>query len=737
MSEADDKFASDAVKRKVNMKKFLMTLALGGFALGASAQYQLNNNDFEGGWEDCIPWTSDNSTNKVGHNPKNWTISNVFAAGLGLNVGKNVEGKNSKSAVSLVNLKKIGNKVPAYLTLGKSWATAKVSGFSPEAGSEDGGTFGGINFTKHPDAISFDYKRDNSNGSEDAMVVAYSWRGTYTQKDVPGNTSLGDPVLVDMTDRDRNILNLPTSKGGAVTKTENAQLVASVQYRIKGSTNGKWVNQVVDLDYGTNGAAAVEKFNVIFSATDYFDRTKIVPKNSLTVDNVVLLYYHALSDLKYDGVTLNGFSEDKLSYDLSDLTYDASKVDYTKKGVAANVKQSYNEGTGVLTITVEGEDFSVNPQSVTTYTVQFAKQANQEVEYKNGLSVNVNGEITAPQLTKYKVITMPNGEISLALNNFKLNIAGEIAPVGNIVLENVTVNGNRYTTNQVIQISAGDDSDYSEEDWIGPDLGDVPVVLDGTLHDGRLDATIDIDMLATPLKQVIKVILAPLYEATPDKALTIPADGLGNVTFNRTFSKGWNTFVAPFPVTKKQLGYEKANTLASISTSAGWLKFEDVADETLEANKPYLLYYSADKTLKEFYYGGEVLSTTGDVKATVAGQGGAKVSMVGNYNPKSSIVVGNYLLTELSGEDVIVKAGSKATVDATKCYFTFENVPNPAALSVKFGGDVTGMGNVVAEETAPRANGVYNLQGVKLSNGSVEGLPAGLYIVNGRKVLVK
>lgn len=712
-------------------------LALGGFALGASAQYQLNNNDFEGGWEDCIPWTSDNSTNKVGHNPKNWTISNVFAAGLGLNVGKNVEGKNSKSAVSLVNLKKIGNKVPAYLTLGKSWATAKVSGFSPEAGSEDGGTFGGINFTKHPDAISFDYKRDNSNGSEDAMVVAYSWRGTYTQKDVPGNTSVGDPVLVDMTDRDRNILNLPTSKGGAVTKTENAQLVASVQYRIKGSTNGKWVNQVVDLDYGTNGAAAVEKFNVIFSATDYFDRTKIVPKNSLTVDNVVLLYYHALSDLKYDGVTLNGFSEDKLSYDLFDLTYDASKVDYTKKGVAANVKQSYNEGTGVLTITVEGEDFSVNPQSVTTYTVQFAKQANQEVEYKNGLSVNVNGEITAPQLTKYKVITMPNGEISLALNNFKLNIAGEIAPVGNIVLENVTVNGNRYTTNQVIQISAGDDSDYSEEDWIGPDLGDVPVVLDGTLHDGRLDATIDIDMLATPLKQVIKVILAPLYEATPDKALTIPADGLGNVTFNRTFSKGWNTFVAPFPVTKKQLGCEKVNTLASISTSAGWLKFDEVADKTLKANVPYLLYYSADQTPVEFYYGGTVLSTTGEVKTTADGQGGAKVSMVGNYKPQSSIVVGNYLLTELSGEDVIVKAGSKATVDATKCYFTFENVPNPAALSVKFGGDVTGMGNVVAEETAPRANGVYNLQGVKLSNGSVEGLPAGLYIVNGRKVLVK
>lgn len=712
-----------------------MTLALGGFALGASAQYQLNNNDFEGGWEDCIPWSSNNSKTTVGHNPKNWTVSNVYAAGLRIIVGKNVEGKNSTSAVFLENLKKVGNnKVPAYLTLGKSWATAKVSGFSPEAGSEDGGTFGGINFTKHPDAISFDYKRDNSKGSEDAMVVAYSWRGTYTQKDVPGNTS-GSPVPVDMIDRDRNILNLPTSKGGAVTKTENAQLVASVQYRIKGSTNGKWVNQVVDLDYGTNGAAAVEKFNVIFSATDYFDRTKIVPKNSLTVDNVVLLYYHALSDLKYDGVTLNGFSEDKLSYNLSDVTYDASKVDYTKKGVAANVKQSYNEGTGVLAITVEGEDVSVNPQSVTTYTVQFAKPANQEVEYKNGLSVNVDGDITAPQLTKYKVITKPNGEISLALNNFKLMIAGEIVPVGNIVLENVTVDGNHYTTNQVIQISVGDDHDYIEEDWIGPGLGDVPVVLDGTLQDGRLDATIDIDMSAT-LGQVIKVILAPLYEATPAKALTIPADGLGNVTFNRTFLKGWNTFVAPFPVTKKQLGYEKANTLASISTSAGWLKFEDVVGETLEANKPYLLYYSADQTPVKFNYGGEVLSTTREVKTTADGQGGAKVSMVGNYTPQFC-VEDNYFLSDVTGKDEIVKAGARSVVDATKCYFTFENVPNPAALSVKFGGDVTGMGNVVAEETAPRANGVYNLQGVKLSNGSVEGLPAGLYIVNGRKVLVK
>ena len=455
----------------------------------------------------------------------------------------------------------------------------------------------------------------------------------------------------------------------------------------------------------------------------------------MLIDDLEYIYYHSLIDLKYDGKTLDGFSENTLNYNLSDVVYDANKLLPTKKGEGATIEKSFNEETGVLTIAVKGDDFSNNPASVTTYTVQFAKQENQEVEYNNGLSVSINGNCTTPQSTTYKVVTKPNGDISLVLKNFMLGSGEDADPVGNIVLDKVTVEGNRYTTNQIVQIQPGDDPEIGEDEWSGPYLGDVPIKLDGTLHDGRLDATLDIDMTASV--GFIKVILAPLYEATPAKALTIPADGLGNVTFNRTFSKGWNTFVAPFPVTKKQLGYEKANTLASISTSAGWLKFEDVADETLEANKPYLLYYSADQTPVEFYYGGEVLSTTGDVKATVAGQGGAKVSMVGNYNPKSSIVVGNYLLTELSGEDVIVKAGSKATVDATKCYFMFENVANPAALSVKFGGDVTGMGNVVAEETAPRANGVYNLQGVKLSNGSVEGLPAGLYIVNGRKVLVK
>lgn len=714
MSEADDKFASDAVKRKVNMKKFLMTLALGGFALGASAQYQVQNSNFEQ-WENV-------SYKKIsGEEPLHW---NSFITGTGglkgmackisqLEHSTDVRpgSKGSFSAkikdydVQIAGVHTAyaqGNMTTGCINMGNTQAS--IYGNEKKKGN--------CNYTKTDD----DNFNQKFSGRPDAMrvwVKFYSSNANYRAK-------VSTNLHTDGYYQDPN--------GGDCS----AKLVAIAENTSIAPTN-KWTELVVPFKYEGTDKTRPAYALVSFS-------TNVTPgagtgSDYMLIDDLEYIYYHSLIDLKYDGKTLDGFSENTLNYNLSDVVYDANKLLPTKKGEGATIKKSFNEETGVLTIAVKGDDFSNNPASVTTYTVQFAKQENQEVEYNNGLSVSINGNCTTPQSTTYKVVTKPNGDISLVLKNFMLGSGEDADPVGNIVLDKVTVEGNRYTTNQIVQIQPGDDPEIGEDEWSGPYLGDVPIKLDGTLHDGRLDATLDIDMTASV--GFIKVILAHLYEATPAKALTIPANGLGNVTFNRTFYKGWNTFVAPFPVTKKQLGYEKANTLASISTSAGWLKFEDVADETLEANKPYLLYYSADKTLKEFYYGGEVLSTTGDVKATVAGQGGAKVSMVGNYNPKSSIVVGNYLLTELSGEDVIVKAGSRATVDATKCYFTFENVPNPAALSVKFGGDVTGMGNVVVEETAPRANGVYNLQGVKLSNGSVEGLPAGLYIVNGRKVLVK
>ena len=370
------------------MKKILTLLMLGGVALAANAQ-QING-DFDGDWKDCVPWTSDGNTTIVSAQPEGWHISNVCVR-KSIAVGSAVKGSNNtRQAVHLTNQSK---KIPAYLTLGTPWATAQVKclWYDVKGNSTDGGTWGGIDFAYHPDAIAYEYKRDNSKGDENATVIAYLWKGTWTQKDVPGNPTWHaawyvNPTYVDMNDRERNVLGMQMqgTLGGEVTHTNDAKLLASLQKYITNSTKGEWVSDTIPFDY-KDMTSGVEKVNVIFSATDYFGgRNSIVDGNSLTVDNVRFIYYHALdtlatTDSEGKAIALNEkFAADRYNYTVNAM-YDANKtkVSYTKKGVAATVDTKYDEATRVFSIIVKGEDYDAvnNPSAISTYTIKYKKPA--------------------------------------------------------------------------------------------------------------------------------------------------------------------------------------------------------------------------------------------------------------------------------------------------------------------------------------------------------------------------
>ena len=108
----------------------------------------------------------------------------------------------------------------------------------------------------------------------------------------------------------------------------------------------------------------------------------------MTIDNVEFIYYHALKSFTYDGVIKN-IAEDQTEIDFSNTTYDANKtLSYIKKGVGATVVKSYNEADATLTIEVQGNDYSSNPNSKTTYTVQFAKPVSTTGKLS---SLTVNG----------------------------------------------------------------------------------------------------------------------------------------------------------------------------------------------------------------------------------------------------------------------------------------------------------------------------------------------------------
>lgn len=321
--------------------------------------------------------------------PDAWCISHVMGMnGLGATVVgakelTNGDEENPDYAVRLTNTPNPfmpTQVVPGYMTLGTSFASASVL----DLNKADGGTFGGVAFTGKPDAIQFDYSRSHTqagdtlyaaeviNSEEPATVVAYLWKGQYKQEAVPGETNFADPSTVTMYGRERNILDIKTTTGGAATKSDDAACIAKVVKSITGNVEGKLETMVVPLDYGKYAGTDVQpdSLNIIFAASDYFgQRSKVGAGNALVVDNVKLLYYHAIKDASYNG---EGFEfGPSHAADFSTEAYVPANLQFTKVGQGATVEQSYNDETGVLTITVKGQDVRFNPESVTVYTIQF------------------------------------------------------------------------------------------------------------------------------------------------------------------------------------------------------------------------------------------------------------------------------------------------------------------------------------------------------------------------------
>ncbi len=432
------------------MKKiYTLIFAISAVNIAASAQ-QLPNGDFEGNWADCTPWTSDNNTRVQGQNPENWCISNVSGmSGIGATtLGTKVEGHNSSSAVNLkqaeTGMGSMKQNVPAYITLGTTWSTSKAS-FGSGISNCDGGAFGGITFTGRPDAISLYYKRARGTNKPDeqSTVVAYIWKGSWVQKDVPGNITMSNAKKVDMTDRDRCVLgySMEGTQGGEVT-SNGGVLVASLIKAIT-QNQSEWTNAIFDFDYKTSDTP--EKINVIISAGDYFGGTAVVGKdNELSVDDVKLVYYSRLSSLSVDGVSVDGFSPDQYEYTLDTTLPEETAISYTLMGSSGTAKAAVtlDKENNKATITVSNEQGTdVDNAESHTYTLNF-KPAEvvvpEGLDFVGTLTVDMGEDEPFVQDGSHVyIVEAGDGEnAKLCLYNFQL---GEI-PVGDIVVD-VNVQG--------------------------------------------------------------------------------------------------------------------------------------------------------------------------------------------------------------------------------------------------------------------------------------------------------
>lgn len=671
------------------MKKYI--LALTAFAIGmlASAQgiYQFTDPSFE-------TWSGNNTPGNE------WrSFESAVDNGLGnffFGIGKSASPKPSKvegtvgiSALKLFSKDVSGKNANGNLTTG----VIAMGSMTPE--SDANYNFSDISaegkhlvFAGTPDKVSF-YAKFKSGGSANA-------RGRFILHDA---INYRDPDVVNGNWVKVNNESLESHRVGEATilvpaTEEWRKFEADFTYYKKKPTT-----QYMLASLTTNPVPGGSKDDEFF------------------IDDIQFTYYSTLKSLSYKGATIN-FSEATTSYDLSSETYDASKLKFKEKGAGATASLSYDNETAIATITVKGNDISVNSANQTVYTIQFAQPAPQEVvtTYKNDLSVRVLGSTNQPAETNINLIES-KGTYSLELKNFVMDGLG----VGNIKVTNLDVADNTYTTSQTITITKGDDP--SINDWMGPGLGEVPVNVVATVNGDQMVAQITIKNFYDFGN--INVTFAPTVTIGANASVSTEA-GVNNVIVNRTFAKGWNTVCLPFDVAVTSLQATKAQEFVSSNGSS--LTFNEVADGVLKANVPYLVFFD-NEVSDPFYYGGKV-EATNPTPVTYNG-----FTFVGNYEASKSM---NGLYGVASEGDVqkIMLGTASSTLPATCAYFATKNL-NANGLRICFdGGEVTGI-NQVNGAQAQSAGAVYNLQGIKVSNRGTNNLPAGLYIMQGKKVIVK
>lgn len=405
------------------MKKLYFTLAVAALtgSLAASAQ-QLPNPGFEGDWELNYPWNTICDTLSLktalshmgqdvfGMQPAGWVISNVLGVvseasdddgnpigyrGLGSTaVGDATVGYESETAVRLFNSPNpfmSSQIVPAYISLGTSWATNTLDWSTFQPTNKDGGVFGGMKLNSRPDELSFMYKWNPAAATDSATVLVYAWKGHWSQADVPGNNSMSpETVKTTMTDRDRNILDIPTSQGGAVTATDDAELISKVIYYITGAKS-EWTNMTLPINYLTDSKP--EMVNVVLSSNNYFNSVDIHLGDTLVVDNVKFIYHSRLQSLTINGDEVE-FGPDSYELTLDESMPAADAFVAVADGKDAKVDVKLDNANAVATITVSNvaEDFDGKTEHV--YTINFKKAAAGDVvknTYKGTLTVEMMG----------------------------------------------------------------------------------------------------------------------------------------------------------------------------------------------------------------------------------------------------------------------------------------------------------------------------------------------------------
>ena len=200
----------------------------------------------------------------------------------------------------------------------------------------------------------------------------------------------------------------------------------------------------------------------------------------------------------------------------------------------------------------------------------------------------------------------------------------------------------------------------------------------------------------------------------------VAAEGV-DVVLTRSITAGnWSTLCLPFNMTAEQVTatFGEGTKLATIGSYNSGTKVLTMSEATtITANVPCMIKVPSDFTSGTI---SGVTIETGTPEVTISGD----FKFVGTYSKIENLAEGNYYVKD----NYLKKATGTQTIKPFRAYFA--GVPTEARLMFFDDAETTSIKQVEGSEL--RVEGYYNLNGQKVQNPT-----RGLYIVNGKKIVIK
>lgn len=212
---------------------------------------------------------------------------------------------------------------------------------------------------------------------------------------------------------------------------------------------------------------------------------------------------------------------------------------------------------------------------------------------------------------------------------------------------------------------------------------------------------------------------------------------VANVTLNRKLGEKWNTIVLPFALNEAQVT-EMFGEGAKVAAYKGstvngdhvTLNFEE--QTSMEAQTPYMIKPGTNASKK---VNGVVLEpASGLKKVEDANHNG--IDFVGNYTTGQTLQQNSFFISN----NTFYRASGQETMNAYRATFQVSTSTPAKIMNTVFvgeGGSVTAIDDV---HVSPQGSfDVYHINGMLVKKNAIDlnGLDKGIYIINGKKYVVK